>query len=242
MRMSGSRSGLTPDVEGCSPSPRFSSDASGLTPVVSAVDHLLLGVSDLGRGIDWVEQRTGIRAAIGGIHPGVGTCNALLSLGAGHYLEIIAPDPAQSVYTFLVDVRPFTEPRLVTFAAAAKDIEATAAIARAAGYEVAGPNAGSRQLPSGESLRWRTLGLFNQLGSGGIEPVPFFIQWDPDAPHPSESTPAGCELELLEFEHFNPSDLSAALGALGIDGKVSQAGSVRILATLKTPKGRVELH
>ena len=88
-----------------------------LTSAISAVDHLLLGVSDLDRGIAWVEQRTGVRAAVGGTHPGAGTRNALLSLGARHYLEIIAPDPAQSAYNFNIDVRGFAEPRLVNWAA-----------------------------------------------------------------------------------------------------------------------------
>jgi hypothetical protein len=36
-------------------------------------------------------------------------------------------------------------------------------------------------------------------------------------------------------------ELSAALRTLGIDGKTAQAGAVRIVASLKTPKGRVEM-
>jgi glyoxalase-like protein len=215
--------------------------AETLTPAVSAVDHLLLGISDLERGIEWVAQRTGIRPVAGGSHPGVGTRNALLSLGAGHYLEIIAPDPEQSRYNFHIDVRQLTEPRLITFAASTSDIETTAANARKAGYQIFGPSAGSRQVPLGKQLRWRSLGVLNTLGSGGIEPVPFFIQWDRESPHPSQSAPAGCELESLAFEHPNQSALAAAFRTLGIDGKVSQAGAVRILATLKTAKGRVEL-
>jgi hypothetical protein len=215
--------------------------AQSLTLAVSAVDHLLLGVSDLDRGITWVEQRTGVRAAIGGVHPGVGTRNALLSLGTRQYLEIIAPDPAQSAFNFHIDVRSLAEPRLITWAAATNDIEAIAKAARDAGYQLFGPRAGSRRTPSGKLLQWRTVGVLNKLGAGGVEPVPFFIEWAPDSPHPSQDSPAGCALQSLHCQHPDASALTAALKALGIEGKISQANAVRLAATLKTPKGPVEL-
>ena len=212
-----------------------------LVPAVAAVDHLLLGVSDLDLGIDWAEPRTGIRAAAGGIHPGVGTRNALLPLGTARYLEIIAPDPLQSDYRFPVDVRTLTEPRLITFAVATSDIENMATIARGAGHTVVGPTRGSRVTSSGATLRWKTLRVLNRFGSGVIEPVPFFIQWDHDTPHPASNAPAGCELESLEFQHPHPGDLQDFLAALGVDAKVSEATVARIIATLKTPRGSVEL-
>lgn len=215
--------------------------AQNLMPVLDAVDHLLLGVSDLDRGIQWVEQRTGVRAAAGGVHPGAGTRNALLSLGPGRYLEIIAPDPDQSTFNFQIDIRGLSEPRLITFAAGTKDLDGITARARHAGFEVFGPRAGSRKTPSGAVLQWRSAGVLNKLGSGGIEPVPFFIQWAPDSPHPSRSTPAGCELESLVFEHPDPPGLTAALKALGIEARVTQAGLARIVAGLRTPKGRIVL-
>jgi hypothetical protein len=53
------------------------------------VDHILLGIDDLDRGVQAFEESTGIKPVYGGKHPG-GTHNALVSLGDGTYLEIIA--------------------------------------------------------------------------------------------------------------------------------------------------------
>jgi len=215
--------------------------AEGLVPAVSAVDHLLLGVSDLDRGIAWVEKRTGVKAVVGGTHPGVGTRNALLSLGERRYLEIIAPDPTQTAFNFRIDVRRLSEPRLVMWAAGTKDIEAVAQRARAAGFNVFGPQPGSRKRPDGKVLSWKTLGVKSDLAADDVDPIPFFIEWTPASRRPSEDSPKGCELVALEIAHPKPADVDAVLTKLGIEAKAKARDRALLVATLRTPKGMLKL-
>jgi hypothetical protein len=216
-------------------------NAVAAVPAVTAVDHVLLGAADLDQGIAWFERRTGVRPAIGGSHPGRGTRNALASLGGRQYLEVIAPDPAQKTYTFQIDIRSLPEPRLINWAAASADLDALAASARSAGRQTFGPNDGSRVRPDGKVVTWRSMGVASGLGSGAIEPVPFFIQWSPDSVHPSQEAPRGCELKALDFAHPTPPALLELFASIGIDGRVDQAPAAALRATLSTPKGIVEL-
>ncbi len=213
-----------------------------LAPARTAVDHLLLGAADLDRGIAWVERRTGVKAVRGGSHPGVGTQNALIALGGRQYLEIIAPDPAQTMYTFSIDVRTLTEPRLITWAAVTGDINALAKTAREAGHHLLGPRDGSRARPDGKVLKWKMLGIVNTLSLQGVEPIPFFIEWAADSLHPSQDSPTGCALQSFEIEHPDPAGVIDALKGLGIEAQVKPARKVTLNATLKTPKGEVELN
>ena len=210
-------------------------------PVLEVFDHLLLGVTDLDHGIDWVEKRTGVRALFGGVHPGRGTRNALLSLGRAHYLEIIAPDPAQKVSQPQFQLSGLTEPRLINFAVKTSDIGATAAALARAGVRAIGPRDGSRRTASGALLRWKSLAVESNLQSGEINPVPFFIEWASDSTHPSKDAPSGCKIEDVRFEHPQPEALRSTLQAMGLEAKVAKADQVRIVATLQTLKGQVEL-
>jgi hypothetical protein len=212
-----------------------------LIDAAHAADHLLLGVADLDSGSTFVDRLTGIRPAFGGSHPGRGTRNALVSLGARQYLEIIAPDPAQTDYTFQIDVRTLKSPKLITWAAASPDLDALAAKVRASGAQVFGPTEGSRARPDGGVLKWRSLGVASTFARDGVEPIPFFIQWAPGSPHPSQDSPKGCELQSLEIAHPDPAGVAGLLKQLGIDGRVKQADKAILRATLKTPRGPVYL-
>jgi glyoxalase-like protein len=213
-----------------------------VVPATAAVDHLLVGAADLDLGIAWVELLTGVKAIMGGSHPGVGTRNALLSLGGRRYLEIIAPDPAQTAFNFQIDIRKLTEPRLITWAAVTTDINAVARNAREAGHQIFGPRDGSRARPDGKVLKWKSLGVMNSFGLEGIEPFPFFIEWASDSLHPSQDSPQGCELQSFEIGHADPVNLTGALKKLGIDAAVKLAKNANLKATLVTPKGKVELR
>jgi Glyoxalase-like domain len=93
-----------------------------------------------------------------------------------HYLETIAPDPAQTVEAWQFQLSGLTEPRLINFAVRTKDINRTAASLREAGVHTFDPIDGSRRTASGALLRWKTLGGESKFQSGAINPIPFFIE------------------------------------------------------------------
>jgi hypothetical protein len=154
----------------------LTSDERGM-PVIEAFDHVLLGTSDLEQGVRWFEERTGVRAALGGVHPGRGTRNALASLGGKHYLEIIAPDPDQTGVPPQFPISSLAEPRLINFAVRSSDIEQTAKSLGKAGVLTSGVKEGSRRTASGAMLRWKTLAVESKFAEGAINPIPFFIEW-----------------------------------------------------------------
>jgi hypothetical protein len=135
-------------------------EKSGMPPldhVPPTLDHILLGCNDLDAGIEFMEKKSGYRAALGGSHPGRGTRNAILALGYRRYLEILAPDPKQNGLKWRNEISQLTEPLLVGWALRTKNLASFAARLRERGWEWIGPIEGSRARPDGEVLRWKTL-------------------------------------------------------------------------------------
>lgn len=203
----------------------------------AALDHILLGCKTLDEGIAFVEEHTGVRAAVGGVHPGRGTWNALASLGKRSYLEIIAPDPKQQNPPWLPMLPTLSEPRLVGWVVQTDDIEAAAMMLRQAGIPCQKPRDGSRTRPDGRVLRWKKVDPVDQNNVL----LPSFIQWGADSVHPSEDAPSGCSLVLFEARSPNPDDLRRKYQMLGVDVPISRGDKPGLRAKLEGANGVLDL-
>jgi len=201
--------------------------------VPALLDHIILGCSDLDRGIDLLEQNTGVRPAFGGVHPGRGTRNALLSLGERRYLEIMAPDPKQQDIVRFPQIRQMTNPRLISWAVHPGDIAAVAKRLRENQIAFQGPDDGSRKRPDGRVLHWKTLNLADDRH--GL--LPFFIEWSADSLHPSADAPAGSRLEYFKVMNPDRDELSQAFQRIGIDVPVERSDRARLVGLISGPKG-----
>jgi hypothetical protein len=205
--------------------------------VPNVLDHVLLGCNDLEAGIAEVYQRTGVKAAAGGVHPGAGTKNALLSLGPKRYLEVIAPDPLQPASSDPRLLARLKHPALVGWAAHRHDLNEFAVLLRGAGIECVGPNPGSRARPDGTTLKWKTLALKDD--HDGV--LPFFIEWDSHSLHPSVDAPEGCRLTDFRIDTPDPSGLKVLADKLQLDVQIRQSDKPRLAATIVGPKGTMTL-
>jgi hypothetical protein len=219
--------------------PRVAWTAGDVPPLL---DHVLLGCNDLDAGIDFVAQHTGVRATFGGVHPGRGTRNALLSLGERHYLEVIAPDPKQDRIEQFAQkqvgrLNQLASPHLIGWAAHPGDLEKFAARLREANIAFDGPRAGSRQRPDGKLLQWKTLNLKDD--KDGL--LPFFIEWSDDSLHPSDDAPKGCRLIHFGASAPNTDELTTISNLLRLDLALSPGDKPALQATVIGPKGEVTL-
>lgn len=226
------------------------------------VDHLVWVVPSLPEGIARFEYLTGVTPCVGGRHEGLGTHNALVSLGCGQYLELLAADPSQAPCAPWLGLDA-TAPRLTTFCArpssAGGTLQEVGAVAlEQAGYDIGAVVEMSRKTPDGGMVRW-LLAAGNhrcshaELPMGGL--IPFLIDWTPnERPHPSETAPSGCRLAALRAWHPEPEAASTLLTALGAAGCLAPCGELGSLvgrappdhgpwleAQLDTPKGSVTL-
>jgi len=210
------------------------------TTLLEQIDHLVYATPDLDLGIATIEKLLGVRATPGGQHPGLGTRNALVALGPTSYLEIIGPDPAQpkpaGQRRFGID--ELKAPRVITWVAKGKDLDALSAKAAARGVTLGAVIPGSRKRPDGVVLSWRYTDP-NAVIADRL--VPYFIDWG-NSPHPSATAARGATLVALRAEHPDAERAQKMLDALGLNLRVQKGSAAALVATVQSPHGRVELR
>ena len=220
-------------------SPSLSWAADEFPPLL---DHIILGCNDLDAGIRFVQERIGVRAAPGGVHPDRGTANALLSLGDRHYLEIMAPDPnAKDVQAWaarqLEGLKSLANPRLVGWAVHRDDIESLAKKFQQSGRRILGPWPGSRKQPDGRVVSWKSLSLADDRH--GL--LPFFIEWGKDSVHPSATAPTGSHIERFALADSDTEELSKELRGIEVEAAVEKSQTPQLHLRIVGAKGTLEI-
>jgi len=184
----------------------------------AGIDHIMIGVADLDAGIAAFERVTGVAPMRGGRHPMRGTENALVSLGGGAYLEIIAPQRDAPPNEMVTGLRALKAPALVGWAVHVVDAKESAALLTSHGFMTSPPQPGARVTPQGTTLAWSTFNLQKPMAN-----APFFIEWSATTTHPSVTSPGGCTLAAFSVSDPAGDDLARLLGSLGVKADVRKA-------------------
>jgi glyoxalase-like protein len=210
------------------------------TSLLAQIDHLVYATPDLDLGVRTIEKTLGVRATPGGQHPGMGTRNALVALGPTSYLEIIGPDPDQPTPAgsrrFGID--DLKAPRVIGWVAKSRELETVAAKASASHIPLGAIIPGSRKRPDGVVLTWRYTDP-NVVAADRL--VPYFIDWG-SSPHPSATAARGATLVQVRAEHPDAPKVQKMLDALGLQLRVDKGPAPALIATIDSPRGRVELR
>ncbi len=207
------------------------------------LDHIAINCATLSEGIDWVEERLGVRVPLGGKHPVMNTHNAVMSLGDGVYLEIIATDrqagPAERPRWFGLDDPEVkarlaaSGPYLSAYVCRSDDVAETVKLAKT--------DLGQVHTMRRGDLVWQiAIRDDGAAPMGGLHPI--IIQWPP-GPHVStRMADLGCRLKEIIVRPPKVGPLQAALDAIGAGSLVRinspKRGAELLEATLTRPDGR----
>lgn len=187
------------------------------------LDHLVLGIDDLEKGVDDVQRLTGVQPKFDGRDTRLGTQSAVIGLGGEAFLEIMAPDPKADPSAIDPELKALFLDRLATFesltpfrwAVGSTNLEKTKWLARRAGSHTTDAADGSRQRGWGRTVDWTWMRVYRPES----RVTPLFVQWSADTRPPQHRAPDGCTLDGLEIYSRNFKSIQALLTALQIDAE-----------------------
>jgi Glyoxalase-like domain len=201
------------------------------------LDHFIYAGRELEPLMGEFAQLTGVTPGKGGRHPGLGTMNALASLGPDVYFELLAIDPSQTLANNMGErINALTHSRLFAYMLKGRELETVQKALLEHGITADLFDA-SRQTLDGKLLRWRLL-VPHQNPFGDF--VPKCIDWL-DSVHPAGTSTPGCTFESFEMGHPRAQQLRSLLGALGANLAVEYADRPYFRLKIRTPNGPLVL-
>ena len=202
--------------------------------MILSLDHVAIGVPNLEEGIAWWLGETGVRPAIGGPHHGLGTRNAVASLGGSLYLELISVDPEQEATSpARTWLEALDQPRPFGWCYACDDSTQTHGDLASAGVEAAHFPV-SRTTPDGKEIVWRLVFPAHTLGPV----IPYLIDWG-EAPSPGLDAPVGCTLIDARPRHPDPKPVQELLGRMKLEMVVEAGPRSGPVFRFASPRGEL---
>ncbi|HET9104649.1 MAG TPA: VOC family protein [Solirubrobacteraceae bacterium] len=134
------------------------------------LDHLIYAVADLESGVRRFADEYGLASVDGGEHPEFGTHNAIVPVGPGQFIELMAIADEDSQHPLVLSLSTWLRDgdHLVAVCLRPDDLDE---VAERLSIPVV---PAERHRPTGDVLRWRLAGIPAALGP---ERLPFFIDW-----------------------------------------------------------------
>ncbi len=141
--------------------------------MLTAIDHIIIGVHDLDRAAAQFGQKLGLQPSGGGVHPTGGTANRVIVIG-DTYLELITMRVSDEVQPSMVERLAKGEGYL-NVVLASDNIEAEGAAMRKRGVSIIGPTPGELRSADGRSRGWSRIDVEQPVLA---QRYPFLIQHD----------------------------------------------------------------
>ena len=197
------------------------------------VDHLVWYCADLAEGERYFAERMDHGSAYGGVHPGEGTRNRLLSLSDTTYVEILGRDPAQPETSLAAEVRGLKGFGLYHWAIGGIDLAGCAGRPWPRALPAASSSAVAASCPTaagwaGPALVFMITALARSSPSSST---------GADSSHPAKTAPRGGSLGAVAVASPAARELREIYRNLGLDIPVHEAPSPGLSVTLESTKG-----
>lgn len=207
------------------------------------LDHIVYGVPNLSQAIKEFQEKTGVTPTIGGKHKGLGTHNAIVSLGNLRYIELIALDPDASIKnralpSWCAPLLDITKPEIMTWAIQTDNMTQLITQLNSFNLQIDPPQLFSREKPDSTTISME-LAFKKQPPAPYDGIIPFLINWK--SIHPTKTMESRCQIKNWYGTHPKADEINAIFSKVGIVFVVKKAPSVSMHLVLNTPKGIIEI-